>query len=63
MRRAAKEGEPPRPAGSASRPGAFVEPDENALALYKSANEKFEDCSRNLVFCAPEIIEAYEAGV
>jgi len=60
---ASKEGEPPRPAGSASKPRAFVEPDENVLALYASANEKFENCSRNLVFCASEIIEAYDAAL
>ena len=45
--------------GSVSKPRGLVEPDQSGLALYKSANEKFEDCSRNLVFCAPEIIEAY----
>ncbi len=55
----AKEGESPRPAASVSKPTAFAEPDENALALYASANEMFENCSRNLVFCAPDIIEAY----
>ncbi|MFZ0931536.1 MAG: tetratricopeptide repeat protein [Syntrophobacteraceae bacterium] len=60
---ASKTGEPPRPAGSASRPPAFVEPDENVLELYKSANEKFENCSRNLVFCASEIIDAYDAAL
>ncbi|HYA43944.1 MAG TPA: tetratricopeptide repeat protein [Syntrophobacteraceae bacterium] len=43
-----------------SKPRDFVEPDESGLELYKSANEKFEDCSRNLVFCASEIIEAYQ---
>jgi tetratricopeptide (TPR) repeat protein len=45
---------------SPPKPRGFVEPDENGLALYTKANEKFEDCSRNIVFCAAEIIEAYE---
>jgi tetratricopeptide (TPR) repeat protein len=41
----------------------FAEPDEHALALYASANEKFESCSRNLVFCAPEIIDEYDQAL
>jgi tetratricopeptide (TPR) repeat protein len=60
---ASKEGESPRTAGSASKPPAFVEPDENGLALYTGANEKFENCRRNLVFCASDIIEAYEEAL
>ncbi len=60
---ASKGGESPRPAGSASKPPAFAEPDEKVLALYASANEKFENCSRNLVFCASEIIEAYNEAL
>ena len=51
------------PSGSVSKSRSFVEPDANALALYASANEKFEDCSRNLLFCAPEIIEAYGQAI
>ncbi len=61
--KASKEGESPRPAGSASKPRAFVEPGEKVLALYSSANEKFENCSRNLVFCASEIIDAYDEAL
>ena len=38
---------------------AFVEGDENTKALYKTANEIFESCSRNLVLCGPEVIDAY----
>ncbi len=57
--RDAKQGE--SPSGSKSR--GFVEPDANGLALYASANEKFEDCSRNIVSCAPEIIEAYGRAI
>ncbi|MGA2732999.1 MAG: tetratricopeptide repeat protein [Syntrophobacteraceae bacterium] len=60
---ASKGGESPRPAGSASNPPAFAEPDEKVLALYASANEKFENCSRNLVFCASQIIEAYNEAL
>ena len=48
---------------SDSRSWDFAEPDEKALALYASANEKFESCSRNLVFCAPEIIEEYDQAL
>jgi tetratricopeptide (TPR) repeat protein len=48
---------------SGSKAAAFVEPDENALALYSSANEMFENCSRNLVSCAPDVIEAYDAAL
>jgi tetratricopeptide (TPR) repeat protein len=57
------DGESPRPARSDSKSRDFVEPDASALALYSSANEKFESCSRNLVFCAPEIIEEYDQAL
>ncbi|MGA2026477.1 MAG: tetratricopeptide repeat protein [Syntrophobacteraceae bacterium] len=60
---ASKDAESPRPAGSTSKPPAFVEPGENVLALYTSGNEKFENCSRNLVFCASQIIEAYDEAL
>jgi tetratricopeptide (TPR) repeat protein len=59
--REAKQGE--SPPGAVSKSRGFVEPDENGLALYTTANEKFEDCSRNLLFCAPEIIAAYEQAL
>lgn len=59
--RDAKQGGPPPEAPS--KPSAFVEPDQKTLALYSSANEKFDDCVRNLVFCAPEIIEAYDQAL
>jgi tetratricopeptide (TPR) repeat protein len=59
--RDAKQGEPLQ--GQAQKPLDFVEPDEGGLALYKSANDKFDDGSRNLVFCAREIVEAYENAV
>ncbi len=52
-------GESPPRARSDSKSLDVAEPDEHALALYASANEKFESCSRNLVFCAPEIIDEY----
>ncbi len=57
------DGGSPRPTWPDSKSQAFVEPDENVLGLYASANEKFESCSRNLVFCAPEIIESYEEAL
>ncbi|MGO9314753.1 MAG: tetratricopeptide repeat protein [Syntrophobacteraceae bacterium] len=57
------DGESPRPAQSDSKSREFAEPDENTLALYASANEKFESCSRNLVFCASEIIEEYDQAL
>ncbi|MGA2939515.1 MAG: tetratricopeptide repeat protein [Syntrophobacteraceae bacterium] len=60
---ASKEAESPRQAGLTSKPRAFVEPNESVLALYASANEKFESCSRNLVFCASEIIDAYDEAL
>lgn len=48
-----------------TKPGAtaFVEPDTAGLALYAHANKKFESCSRNLVFCATEVIEAYRRAL
>ena len=48
---------------SGSNAAAFAEPDEFALTLYASANEMFENCSRNLVSCAPDIIEAYDEAL
>ena len=59
----AKDGQSPRPAGSAAKSLPFAETDESTLALYTSANEKFESCSRNLVYCASEIIDGYEAAL
>jgi tetratricopeptide (TPR) repeat protein len=59
----AKDGESTRPAGSASKSQSFAETDQSTLALYASANEKFESCSRNLIYCGPEIIEAYEEAL
>ncbi len=53
----------PPPVESTSKPGAFVEPDANTLSLYANANAMFEDCSRNLVLCAPEIFEAYRVAL
>ncbi len=61
--RSPKADEPSRPAEPASKPQAFTETDPNAGTLYASANDKFESCSRNLVFCAPEIIEAYNEAL
>ncbi len=60
---ASKAAESARPVGSATKPPVFVEPDENVLALYKGADERFENCSRNLVFCASEIIDEYDAAL
>jgi len=60
---ASKESVSPRAAGPASKPPAFAEPGAKVLALYASANEKFENCSRNLVFCASQIIEAYDEAL
>ncbi len=57
------DGEPQRSEGADSKSPAFVEPDEKTLALYTSANEKFENCSRNLISCAPEIIEGYDEAL
>ncbi|MGD0400588.1 MAG: tetratricopeptide repeat protein [Syntrophobacteraceae bacterium] len=60
---ASKESESPRPAGPASKPPVYAEPGAKGLALYASANEKFENCSRNLVFCTSQIIEAYDEAL
>jgi len=59
----AKDISGPPPVESTSKPGAFVEPDANTLSLYANANAMFEDCSRNLVLCAPEIFEAYTVAL
>ena len=48
------EGEKPE-----GRPQAFVEGDEQTVALYRTANETFESCNRDLISCGPEVIEAY----
>ncbi|MHC1726144.1 MAG: tetratricopeptide repeat protein [Syntrophobacteraceae bacterium] len=37
----------------------YSEIDEKALNLFRSADEKFDSCSRNLALCGSEIIEAY----
>ena len=57
------DGESPRPTQSDSKTRNFAETDANTLALYASANEKFESCSRNLVFCASEIIDEYDQAL
>ncbi len=61
--KSAKAGEPSQ-AGQ-TNPGAtpFVEPDQKGLALYARANEKFEGCSRRLIFCASDIIQAYKVAL
>ena len=41
----------------------FVEPDKNGLALYERANKKFEACSRDLIFCASDIVDAYHEAL
>jgi tetratricopeptide (TPR) repeat protein len=61
--RSSKTDESSRSAGSVPKPKTFSQTDPDALALYNSANEKFENCSRNLVLCAREIIEAYDTAV
>lgn len=38
---------------------SFVPMDEQTAALFRDADEKFVSCSRNLVLCAPEIVDAY----
>ena len=58
-----KTDESQKPGASASKSRTFVETDPNSLALYNSANERFENCSRNLVLCAPEIISAYDEAL
>lgn len=40
-------------------PKGFAEASEQSVALFKDADEIFENCHRNLVLCAPEVIEAY----
>lgn len=37
----------------------FVEGDEQSIVLYKTADDIFESCSRNLVLCAQQVIDAY----
>ena len=61
--RSSKSEESSRHPGSASKSRAFTETDPNALALYANANDRFENCSRNLVLCGPEIIEAYDEAL
>jgi tetratricopeptide (TPR) repeat protein len=61
--RSPKAEEPPHAGGTAANSKAFVEMDANALALYNSANDRFENCSRSLVLCAPEVIEAYNEAL
>ncbi|MDR3554737.1 MAG: tetratricopeptide repeat protein [Syntrophobacteraceae bacterium] len=56
--KAVESAQAPKPASS-----PFVEPDQNGLALYAGANRKFEDCSRNLAFCASDIITAYRKAL
>ncbi len=47
----------------AQKPQGFAETDDKTAALYKSANEEYESCSRNLVLCAPGIIDSYEQAL
>ncbi len=54
---AASKTEAEKPAGSKS--GGFSEMSEKASNLFRNANERFDNCSRNLVLCASEVIEAY----
>lgn len=61
--KAAKAGVPPKAKEPKSGTAPFVEPDKNGLALYARANEKFEECSRNLIFCASDVIEAYRQAL
>ncbi|MDR3566523.1 MAG: tetratricopeptide repeat protein [Syntrophobacteraceae bacterium] len=59
----AKAGEPQK--GRVTKPGTapFVEPGPGGLALYASANRKFQACAGNLMFCAPDIIENYRKAL
>jgi tetratricopeptide (TPR) repeat protein len=52
-----------RTGGSTSQSRGFAETDAKALELYTSADEQFENCSRNLVGCATDIIEAYDEAL
>jgi tetratricopeptide (TPR) repeat protein len=52
-----------RPGGSDSQSGTFSETSADALALYSSGNDIFENCSRNLVLCGPQIIQAYDEAL
>lgn len=54
--------EEPKPAPAPPN-RSFTEPDAKALALYTSANEMFESCSRNLVFCAQDVADAYGEAI
>ena len=48
---------------SASKATPFVEADPRTLDLFQSADDKFENCRRNLVLCGPEVIEAYSEAL
>jgi tetratricopeptide (TPR) repeat protein len=41
----------------------FVDGDERINSLYKTANDIFESCSRNLVLCGQEVTEAYDEAL
>ncbi len=47
----------------APKPRGFVEADMQTSAMYQVADDKYDSCSRNLVLCGPEVIEAYGAAV
>jgi tetratricopeptide (TPR) repeat protein len=56
-------GEPAKPKEAKTGTTPFTEPDTKGLALYARANQKFDSCSRNLIFCAPDVIEAYHKAL
>jgi tetratricopeptide (TPR) repeat protein len=47
----------------AAKSQAFVQDSEQALALYREADEKFDNCKRDLVLCSPGVIDAYSKAV
>ncbi len=57
LKAAATTGQP-KPVAS-----VFEEPDAKGLALYAHANKEFQDCSSALVFCASDIIRAYQEAL
>jgi tetratricopeptide (TPR) repeat protein len=41
----------------------FEPMDEHAADLFQAAKEKFDNCSRDLVLCGPQVIEAYSEAL
>lgn len=58
-----RKGQDSGDSASARKPLAFQEIDTSIAESFRSADEQFESCRRNLVLCGPEVIESYGAAL